>query len=332
MAQLAYSCDTAAHVAPLPVDVLAPTLSIFGHDEAAVAALSADAHGLGLWVQHARPLGSLLSDGNVVLGDVVAVDCASIAGADMAALVRLDERAARSGARLVVFTSLDALDGVFGCLERAATDILADPTPAERVVALGRLMVKPSSNRVRDTDDPQRIALLRLSEEVGRLAAQLDRMALPAPLEGADLSSDRCAAPGRDYQGPLREGERDLLRRPRAPLPDPRLVHRIIRQRRLRERYFERELFADPAWDILLDLTAARAEHRRVSVTSLCIAAAVPPTTALRWIAQMTEMRILVREQDEEDKRRAFVALSDSAADAMARYFDELGKDAAKLI
>ena len=58
----------------------------------------------------------------------------------------------------------------------------------------------------------------------------------------------------------------------------------------------------------------------------------MPATTALRWIAQMSEMGILVREQDEEDKRRAFIALSDNAADAMARYFDELGKDAAKLI
>ncbi len=46
----------------------------------------------------------------------------------------------------------------------------------------------------------------------------------------------------------------------------------------------------------------------------------------------MTEMRILVREQDEEDKRRAFIVLSDKAAEAMARYFDELGKDAAKLV
>ncbi len=59
---------------------------------------------------------------------------------------------------------------------------------------------------------------------------------------------------------------------------------RIIRQRQLRARFFDGELFADPAWDMLLDLTAARVEARRVSVTSLCIASGVPPTTALRWI------------------------------------------------
>ena len=102
-------------------------------------------------------------------------------------------------------------------------------------------------------------------------------------------------------------------------------MRQIIRQRHARARYFDSELFADPAWDILLDLTAARAEHKRVSVTSLCIASGVPPTTALRWIAQMTEAGLLERVEDESDKRRAFIALTDRAADAMARYFAEVG-------
>ena len=106
----------------------------------------------------------------------------------------------------------------------------------------------------------------------------------------------------------------------------------MIRQRQLRARFFDPELFADPAWDILLDLTAARAERARVSVTSLCIASGVPPTTALRWIGQMTEAGLLEREQDDADRRRAFVALTDHAADAMARYFAELDQSALQLV
>ena len=51
-------------------------------------------------------------------------------------------------------------------------------------------------------------------------------------------------------------------------------------------------------------ITAARAEHKRVSVTSLCIASGVPPTTALRWIAQMSEAGLLERVEDEADRRR----------------------------
>ena len=100
----------------------------------------------------------------------------------------------------------------------------------------------------------------------------------------------------------------------------------------MRARFFDGDLFADPAWDMLLDLTAARAEHSRVSVTSLCIASGVPPTTALRWISQMTDAGLLERAEDETDRRRAFITLTDRAADAMARYFAELGKAAAQLV
>ena len=100
----------------------------------------------------------------------------------------------------------------------------------------------------------------------------------------------------------------------------------------MRREFFDTALFADPAWDILLDLTAARAEHTRVSVTSLCIASGVPPTTALRWISQMTEAGLLDRVEDANDRRRAFIQLSDKSADAMARYFAELGKDAGSLV
>ena len=68
----------------------------------------------------------------------------------------------------------------------------------------------------------------------------------------------------------------------RGRIPDRILaLERRIRelQRQLRARFFDGELFADPTWDMLLDLTAARVEHTRVSVTSLCIASGVPPTT-----------------------------------------------------
>lgn len=337
MAQAAFLCEGQGDgdVAALPVDVLAPTASLFG-DAERLASLAGDARRAGLAVRTARPLESLLRGDGGVLGEIVLVDCPVVDGARLAALIRLDQRAARAGARLLVITSVEALEDVFGCLEGSGVRILVDPTPAQAALALGGAMLNLPRGRVRELHEGERLALLRLTEEVGRLAAKLDRLAVPLGAEGPHALTARLASPASEFGAAGRaagQGSgRDLLRRPRPPLPDPRLIQRIIRQRRLRERYFESELFADPAWDILLDLTAARAEHRRVSVTSLCIAAAVPATTALRWIAQMTEMGILIREQDEEDKRRAFIALSDTAADAMARYFDELGRDAAKLI
>jgi len=123
-----------------------------------------------------------------------------------------------------------------------------------------------------------------------------------------------------------RDEARMLAKRP--PLPDPRLVRRIIQQRQLRSRFFGKTLFSDPAWDMLLDLTAARAEHKRVSVTSLCIASGVPSTTALRWIGILINAGLCERLEDDQDRRRVFIGLTDKGAQAAASYFNELGKSA----
>ena len=82
--------------------------------------------------------------------------------------------------------------------------------------------------------------------------------------------------------------------------------------RRRRERAFgpHASLLADPAWDIMLDLFAAHAEDRRVSVSSACVAACVAPTTALRWIASLERRDLIERRPDERDGRRAFLSLS----------------------
>jgi DNA-binding MarR family transcriptional regulator len=58
----------------------------------------------------------------------------------------------------------------------------------------------------------------------------------------------------------------------------------------------------------------------------------VPPTTALRWIGQLTEAGLLQRVEDDTDRRRAFITLTDRAADAMARYFADLGTGASRLV
>ncbi len=103
-------------------------------------------------------------------------------------------------------------------------------------------------------------------------------------------------------------------------------MRQVIRARRLRARFFDEELFADPAWDMLLDLLQAEIAQHRVPVSSLCIAAAVPATTALRWIKTMTDAGLFKRRADPHDGRRVFVELSPGASEAMRRYFGEVGK------
>ena len=96
----------------------------------------------------------------------------------------------------------------------------------------------------------------------------------------------------------------------------------------MRARYFPEELFADPAWDMLLDLLQAEIAQLRVPVSSLCIAAAVPATTALRWLKTMVSNGLFVRRADPHDGRRVFVELSGDASRALRRYFVEVGSPA----
>jgi len=307
-------------------------LSIFADRVHLRDALREDAEAAGFAIAAVGAVETLLPEGGPPLGDVVVLDCPGTDPVHLAAAMQLDMRAAQRGAQLIVSTTVAALDDVFGCLDQSGAQILVDPSRAERVIALGRALASRYSPSLRELSEEDRLVLLRLSEQVGQIAERLDRLegtvARPAghdPVFRFESSSTAFAAARRD-------GSDRLVRPARPPLPDPRLVRRIIRQRQLRARFFEADLFADPAWDILLDLTAARAEHLRVSVTSLCIASGVPPTTALRWIGQMTDSGLLKRVEDEADRRRAFITLTDTAAEGMARYFAELAGQAGSLV
>lgn len=77
---------------------------------------------------------------------------------------------------------------------------------------------------------------------------------------------------------------------------------------------------------MLLDLLQAEIAQLRVSISSLCLAAAVPATTALRWIKTMTEQGLFVRRADPYDRRRVYVELAPLASDAMRRYFAKVGR------
>ena len=111
-----------------------------------------------------------------------------------------------------------------------------------------------------------------------------------------------------------------------APEISAEAIRSIIRARRLRANYFSEELFADPAWDMLLDLLHAEILHLRVPVSSLCIAAAVPATTALRWLKTLVSQDIFIRRADPHDGRRVFVELAPETSEALRRYFAEAGK------
>jgi Winged helix DNA-binding domain len=166
------------------------------------------------------------------------------------------------------------------------------PSAMERLQAIAILVIPPSA-RLHDVGRDSHDMLRKLSEDVGRIAETLASLA-------------------EEPQGYRGEGEDEAL--------DAGTIRALIRARRMRENYFPASLFADPAWDMLLDLMAARLEGTPVAVSSLCIASAVPATTALRWIRTLTDRGLLVRVADPRDGRRVFIDLSDQTARALGAY------------
>lgn len=94
-------------------------------------------------------------------------------------------------------------------------------------------------------------------------------------------------------------------------------------QRRHRIKFFDSGYFGEPGWDILLDLFIARADGRQISVTSACIAADVPPTTALRWVSILEEEGLVGRKSDAFDKRRTWLFITDEGFRRMIRCLRE---------
>jgi DNA-binding MarR family transcriptional regulator len=89
------------------------------------------------------------------------------------------------------------------------------------------------------------------------------------------------------------------------------LARKFYQLRRRRSAYFDPTLFAEPAWDILLDLYVAESERRPVAVLTACLGAAAPQTTAIRWMRVLEMNGLIRRETDSNDARRIYVRLTE---------------------
>lgn len=102
------------------------------------------------------------------------------------------------------------------------------------------------------------------------------------------------------------------------------VVRAALKARRLRANYFSDGLFADPAWDMMLELLIAELTDRRVTVSALSAASSVPPSTAIRWISSLVRQGLFTRRHDPLDGRRVFVELAPDTSIHLRQYFREI--------
>ena len=210
----------------------------------------------------------------------------------------------------VISTTADLIDPVAARLEEMQVETIVDASDADRLAALA--VALSSSGQASYTGDvaSDRNAerLRQLSDEVSRIASTLARLSA-----GPGSSAPALHSHPVESEIPPLSGD---------------TVRKVIRARRLRSNYFSEELFADPAWDMMLDLLQAEIAQLRVPVSSLCIAAAVPATTALRWLKTLVGQGLFVRRADPHDGRRVFVELAPDTSTSLRRYFGEVGQAA----
>lgn len=254
--------------------------------------------------------------------DAVILSCSGTEAGLDALLARLDSMVETGNIALLVLTDLAGLDVVHAHVRSRSTVILCEPEPIDIAAALMAL-AEHGRHDVRLHDigseaegsrfDLLSDQLLKLNQMIEALVQ--DKTA-EEPADGSwDHASSAVKSPSRGY---IAGTDDDAVSGHKVHAHQ---VRALLRARRLRDQILAPDLFADPAWDILLDLLAARLENNRVSVSSLCIAAAVPPTTALRWIRQLTDRGLLERQADPRDGRRIFIGLSDAGYAALIRWF-----------
>jgi hypothetical protein len=226
----------------------------------------------------------------------------------------------QSDAQALVWIKLGQLDTAFAALPVERCDFLIDADDALAVPILARANGRAKMDRLHDNSrEGGYDALHKISDELADFARTLARI---AEQEGTVSSTVR------DKPVSFRPAPTAIFDPlvPTAPVergPTAQAIRELIKLRRMREQHFPADLFADPGWDILLDLFAAKLEGKSVSVSSLCIAAAVPPTTGLRWITTMTEHGALVRRQDPNDARRVFIELSADSEERLRAFFSD---------
>lgn len=190
----------------------------------------------------------------------------------------------------VVITGQSSIGSVVRAMRSNAVDFLGKPVTAEELSAV----------------------LRRASVRWGQQVGQFQLIALARAGHSANVAFETVSELAREPHAPVGA----------VPSTDELIafVRSIMRSRQRRSEFLDITLFADPSWDILLDLTSAGLKQTPVATSSVCAATQVPLSTALRHVRQLVSSGLVKRWPDRNDKRRTLLALEDNVLAAMTGY------------
>lgn len=209
---------------------------------------------------------------------------------------------ARQPTIIFISAHMDA-DAALRALRSNVVDFLPKPFSSRQMVATVEDALVASREEREQTQalGSMESVMLAMQEQIQSVSRQVTSMA-QRRLQDAELR--RAGADG---------GE----------LPSEQLLAQlsaIIRVRELRQKHFPAELFSDPAWDMLMDLTTNRLQGHMTYVSSLAVGAQVPLTTALRYLQLLEQHGLIERKRDLADKRRTLVEITEKGLQQMHAF------------
>ena len=102
-------------------------------------------------------------------------------------------------------------------------------------------------------------------------------------------------------------------------------VQAAKRERARRQLYLPSDLFAEPAWDILLELYAFELVSRLVSESELAERIDAPGTTTARWMKLLEAEDLIARRVDPDHFREVRISLTPKGLTALGGYFSDVG-------
>lgn len=188
------------------------------------------------------------------------------------------------------------------CLEQSMSAQITQWRQKRRLVGVTREL------KMRNELDAVILPLTIATKEIERLIFQMKQQAPQTSLREEDRGM-----PIKNHE----VGEQEMVS----------LAKKLLGDRRKREREFMGLAdFADPQWDILLDLFVAKKIGKHISVSSACVAATVPATTALRNLSILAGAGLVERTHDQNDHRFVYVSLTEKAVTKMEAYLSWLAK------
>lgn len=146
------------------------------------------------------------------------------------------------------------------------------------------------------------------------LTLNYQRAVLKSPQNGPQRSGQGACVPGTDLRAP--EGQR-VDRQSAGTIEDH--IASVLRFRRARAELFGETLFVNPAWDILLQLFAAKLSDRQIRLADLAVSA--PGSTLARWASALEEQGLISCHLDGLNAENLRIELSSAGAAKMASLF-----------